>query len=61
MGDAPPLKAPKAEGERKGVFGTPGDVGKPLETMGRRARGCRTAAFAKRGPVLCSFGCVTEP
>ena len=28
-------------------------LGKPLETMGRKARGCRAGS-----PALCSFGCM---
>ena len=61
MGDGPPARAPEAAGSRSGCAVTPrGDAGKPWETMGRRARGCRTATFAKRGPVLCSFGDAAE-
>ena len=55
MGDNPPgenglpCDTPK-------TAGTIRRIGKPSETMGRKARGCRTATFAKRGPVLRSFG-----
>ena len=37
--------------------GTVRRIGKPSETMGRKTRGYRTVTFAKRGPVLRSFGC----
>ena len=55
MIDGPPCDAPKGGGWQARRDG------KPSETMGRKARGCRTVAFAKRGPVLRSFGCIVVP
>ena len=46
----PPWELPAA-GCARGSGSPGGRIGKPLETMGRKARGCR-AQFAQ-----CSFGC----
>ena len=49
----PPWELP-AVGCARGSGSPGGRIGKPLETMGRKARGCR-AQFAQ-----CSFGCIRQ-
>ena len=49
----PPWELPAA-GCARGSGSPGGRIGKPLETMGRKARGCR-AQFAQ-----CSFGCIRQ-